>query len=115
VKALLFLLALGLLIYAAIDCSRTPDNEIPSGLPRSVWLVLLLILPILGPALWIVASRSDRDRTFPSAPSRRPGSGRPGGGRLGSGRPGGGPGRGGSSIPRAPRGPDDDPDFLHGL
>jgi hypothetical protein len=98
VKALLFLLALGLLIYAAIDCSRTPDNELPSGLPRPVWLVLLLILPILGPVLWLVASRGDSNHTA--------------GGRRPPHKPSA---RGGAPSRRGPIGPDDDPDFLHGL
>ena len=99
-KALLILLAIGLLIYAVIDCSRTPEQEVPSGIPRAVWLVLVVIVPILGPLLWIFASRSDQ----PSAGggTRRPGGPRPGGGA-------------GTRRPSGPVGPDDDPDFLRGI
>lgn len=95
VKVLLVFLALGLLIYAVIDCSRTPDAAVPAALPRSGWFVLMILLPILGPLFWLLASRTEGD------------------GRNTGPRPGptGGAGRGRSN----PRGPDDDPDFLHGL
>jgi Phospholipase_D-nuclease N-terminal len=100
VKVLLFLVAIGLLIYAVIDCSRTPEQEVPSGFPRAAWLVLMILLPIIGPALWIVASRSDQNATG-GGPRPRGGT-RPGGGAP-TRRPGG------------PVGPDDDPDFLRGI
>jgi hypothetical protein len=116
VKALLFLHAIGLFVYAVIDCSRTPEDEIPSGLPRTVWLVLIVILPILGPVFWLVVSRSDRA----NQPGGPPPRGRSGfGGFGGPGGPGGAGGRGptnrGAARPRGPVGPDDDPEFLHGL
>jgi hypothetical protein len=88
-------LALGLLIYAVIDCSRTPETAVPAALPRSGWFVVMILLPILGPLFWLLASRTEGD-------DRTPGP-RPG--------PSGGAGRGRGN----PRGPDDDPDFLHGL
>jgi hypothetical protein len=97
VKVLLVFLAIGLLIYAVIDCSRTPDAQVPAALPRSAWFVVMILLPILGPAFWLLASRTEGD-------GRTPGPRRPG--------PGGTAGRGGT---RGPVGPDDDPDFLHGL
>lgn len=95
VKVLLVFLALGLLIYAVIDCSRTPETAVPAALPRSGWFVVMILLPILGPLFWLLASRTEGD-------DRTPGP-RPG--------PSGGAGRGRGN----PRGPDDDPDFLHGL
>jgi hypothetical protein len=100
VKALLVLLAIGLLTYAVIDCSRTPEQEVPSGIPRSAWLVLVIVIPIIGPVLWLVASRSDQNSA--GGNTRRPGGPRPGGGA-------------GSRRPSGPLGPDDDPDFLRGI
>ena len=100
VKVLLVFLALGLLIYAVIDCSRTPDAAVPAALPRSGWFVVMILLPILGPLFWLLASRTEGD-------------GRNAGPRPG---PGGGAGRSGGGRGRSrPMGPDDDPDFLHGL
>jgi hypothetical protein len=99
---LLFLVGLGLLIYAVIDCSRTPEQEVPSGFPRAAWLVFMIIVPIIGPALWIVASRGDQN----SAGGAPRAGGRPRPGGASPRRPG---------KPRGPVGPDDDPDFLRGI
>jgi hypothetical protein len=99
-RALLVLLAIGLLVYSVIDCSRTPEQEVPGGIPRSAWLVLVIIVPILGPLLWIFASRSDQNSA--GGGSRRPRGPRPGGGASGR-------------RPSRPMGPDDDPDFLRGI
>jgi hypothetical protein len=103
VKALVILAAIGLLVYALIDCSRTPEQEVPSGVPRSLWLVLVVLVPIIGPLLWIVASRSDENSAG--------GNTRPRGGP----RPGGGAPTRRPSRPSGPVGPDDDPDFLRGI
>jgi Phospholipase_D-nuclease N-terminal len=99
VKVLLFLVAMGLLIYAVIDCSRTPEQEVPSGFPRAAWLVVMILVPIIGPVLWIMASRSDQNSAGGNTRPRGP---RPGGGAP-TRRTGG------------PVGPDDDPDFLRGI
>ncbi len=99
-RALLVLIAIGLLVYSVIDCSRTPEQEVPGGIPRPVWLVLVIVVPILGPLLWIFASRSDQDS--PRRGDRRPRGPRPGGGAS-------------SRRPTRPLGPDDDPDFLRGI
>jgi ABC-type transport system involved in cytochrome c biogenesis permease component len=99
-RALLVLLAIGLLVYSVIDCSRTPEQEVPGGIPRSAWLVLVIVVPILGPLLWIFASRSDQSSA--GGGNRRPRGPRPGGG-------------GSARRPTRPMGPDDDPDFLRGI
>ena len=104
VRALLVLAAIGLLVYAVIDCSRTPEQEVPSGVPRSLWLVLVIVVPIIGPLLWIVASRSDENSAG--------GKPRPRGPRPGGPKPGGGAS---TRRPSGPLGPDDDPDFLRGI
>ncbi len=114
VKPLLVLVAIGLLVYATIDCSRTPDADVPNTMPRTAWLVLILVLPILGPLFWLVATRTEETGRYgdQGAPRDRSGYG-PVRGR----KPGGANGRGPSSRnqPHGPVGPDDDPDFLRGL
>jgi hypothetical protein len=89
VKVLLVFLAFGLLVYSLIDCSRTPESAMPSTLPRAAWVVVMILLPIVGPLYWLVATRTNKNRGPGSAPSSGPA--------------------------RRPIGPDDDPDFLHGL
>jgi hypothetical protein len=78
-------LIVALTIYAAVDCVQSEENQV-RNLPKLVWVFVILLFPIAGPATWFVAGRP------------RPITGR-------------GPG-GGS---QAPRGPDDDPDFLRRL
>lgn len=84
-RALIPLLVLGVAVYAAVDCIQTDDDRV-RGLPKLVWVLLIVIAPIIGPAAWFFAGRPPRPTSGPSGPRR-----------LG------------------PRGPDDDPDFLRKL
>ncbi|MEJ5944295.1 PLD nuclease N-terminal domain-containing protein [Pseudokineococcus basanitobsidens] len=86
-RAVLVLVTVGLAVYAVLDVLRSRDEEI-SVLSRTAWVVISVVLPILGPVLWITVGRQRAE----------------GGG-------GGGGGRG----PRGPVGPDDDPGFLRDL
>ncbi|MBD5785542.1 PLDc_N domain-containing protein [Cellulosimicrobium terreum] len=94
-RVLLVLLAVGLAVYALVDLASS-DDERRGGVPKALWVVLVILLPFLGPIAWILVSR---------AASR--GTGGSGVGR-GSGPSGSGPGR----RRGAPVAPDDDPDFL---
>jgi len=92
----LFLVELVLLVYCVLNVVLTPDSEV-RNLPKLVWLVLVVVLPLAGGIAWLVA-------------------GRPVGPRSGA-RPVGGPAR---TTPRAGRpgaamAPDDDEAFLSGL
>jgi hypothetical protein len=58
-RALPILVAVVLAVYALIDCLQTDPAELP-GPRRPVWLVLIILLPIVGPVAWIVASRLHR-------------------------------------------------------
>lgn len=75
-------------IYAFVDCVQT-DRRLVRVLAKPAWLLVVLV-PVVGPLLWLVSGRSDA--------------------RGGQPRRGGGPG-----LPPGPRGPDDDPDFLRRL
>lgn len=92
VRVLAFLLAVGLAVYALVDLASS-DEEQRGGLPRGLWVVLIVLLPFLGPIAWVLVRRSA-------------GSGR----ARPSGAPGGSPGPG--RRPRGPVAPDDDPEFL---
>ncbi len=89
---------LGLLVFCLIECIQAPEGEI-RNLPRWGWLVLIILVPLVGGIAWLVAGRPLR-----SARSA---------GRSGGAWPatGGGNGRYGA----APRGPDDDTEFLANL
>jgi Phospholipase_D-nuclease N-terminal len=108
VKVLVGFIGVGLLIYAVIDCSRTPDEDVPASLPRTGWLVMIILLPFLGPVFWLIASRTEDGVGSPPRGS--------GGGTSPRAEPRGtGGGSAGTTRTRGPVGPDDDPDFLRGL
>ncbi len=102
-RILPLVLILGFTIFCLVDCTQTPPNEV-KGLPKVLWLAVIVVLPLVGGVLWLLAAH------LPD-PGRGDNGGGGGGGRGGFG--GFGTGGGGSSRPS--RAPDDDDDFLRGL
>ncbi|WP_130177012.1 PLD nuclease N-terminal domain-containing protein [Cryobacterium sp. SO1] len=74
-----------LTVYAAVDCAVFDRNRI-RGIPRWAWILVIILLPVIGPVLWLLIGRGRRT----SAAST------------------------GGRITRS-MAPDDDPDFLRGL
>jgi hypothetical protein len=89
VRVFVFLAAveLVLVVLALISCLSAERARI-RGLPRAAWLLVILLLPLLGPAVWFLAGRPKPDRPDSGGARRR--------------------------GPR-PSSPDDDPDFLRNL
>lgn len=85
-RVLLVLVTLGLTIYAVVDAIQTEDARV-RHLPKLVWIGLILLFSPIAAVAWLVAGKP-----------RGPQNGRPG-----------------PRYPSAPRGPDDDPDFLRNL
>ena len=105
---ILFLVALAVWLYCLLD-AITADREQVRGLPKGVWIAIVVLTFEIGSIAWLLWGRP-RDRG--TAPRN---GGRP---RLGAtgrtawpARPGGRP-RSGSFGPRGPVAPDDDPEFL---
>jgi hypothetical protein len=91
IRLLPWLLTIAVTVYAVDYCIQTDDAQV-RGLPKLLWLLLILLFPIVGSIAWFIAGRPQR------------------------GTAGRGPtGRGPSHRPPPPRGPDDDPDFLRRL
>ena len=67
-RAVLAALSVGLTVYAIIDCARTGSTEV-RALPKPLWLLVVVLLPVLGPVAWLVAGRSRRGPS-PAPPSR---------------------------------------------
>ncbi|KQX61616.1 PLD nuclease N-terminal domain-containing protein [Angustibacter sp. Root456] len=86
VRVLPFIVELVLVVYCLIDLWQA-DRERVRLLPKPVWVLLILVIPLIGGVAWLLAGRPEA-------------MGRDGAGRRG---------------PQPPRGPDDDPDFLRGL
>ena len=78
-------LVLAFTIYCVVDVVRSNGSDV-RGLPKPLWVVVVLLAPLAGGAAWLFAGRPRRSRL-------------PGTARLNPPRP-------------HVRGPDDDPDFL---
>jgi hypothetical protein len=100
-RLLPMLLILALALFAVIDCLSRDDGEI-RGLPKVLWVLVILLFPLLGSIAWFIAGRP-RGAALPGR-----GSGGTGGERR-FGRSTGGS-TGGRVVA-----PDDDPDFLRRL
>ena len=83
---------LAMAIYAMVDCVQTDEDQV-KGLPKVVWVFVILLFPIVGSIAWLIAGR-------PSPLIGGPAGSRP---------------RFRQPRQRPPRGPDDDPDFLKDL
>ena len=56
-RGLAVLLGVALTVYALIDCLRT-DPRAVQGLPKSVWVLVILLLPLFGPLAWVLLGQS---------------------------------------------------------
>ncbi len=97
-RAVPFIVEIGLLVFCLIDCIQADDASI-RNLPKPFWILLIIIVPIVGGVAWLVAgrpvSRAPRNVPWPSTQTA------------------------GFPEYERPRGhtiaPDDDPAFLAGL
>ena len=56
-RVALGLLAVALYIYFIIDVARTPRGEART-LPKYLWLIIVIVLPLLGGLLWLALGRT---------------------------------------------------------
>jgi hypothetical protein len=54
------LIAVGLFVYCLVECLQAADYEVRT-LPKPAWL-FLIVLPVIGPLLWLIAGRPHRGR-----------------------------------------------------
>lgn len=100
VRVLLVLLLFALAVYALTDCANADDEE-RAGLPRGVWIVLIILVPLAGSIAWFVVSRNQRAKRGAQG---SPAAGyRPSPAGLFGSRP---------TTPPPVTAPDDDPEFL---
>lgn len=60
------LAALAFAVYAIVDCVLTERARV-RALPRWLWVVLIVVLPVVGGLLWFLLGRG----AVPAAPPRR--------------------------------------------
>lgn len=58
-------------VYTLIDCAWLPRHRV-RALPRAVWLVVVIVLPVIGPLLWYVLGRAPASADRPSGRYRGP-------------------------------------------
>jgi len=93
-RVVIAVIEIALLVFCLIDAVQTPESSM-RNLPKWAWVVLIIILPVVGPVAWLLAGRPRRNQTTASGPSTRTA------GYPEYERP-----------RRGPRAPDDDPEFL---
>ena len=97
VRALPFIVEIGLLVFCLIDCIQADEGAI-RNLGKPLWIVLIILVPVVGGVAWLVAGRpvthAPRNVPWPSTTT--------------AGFPE-------YERPRRPGAPDDDPEFLAGL
>lgn len=74
------LINLVLLVYCVLNIVTTPEEQV-RNLPKLVWLVLVIVLPLAGGVAWLVAGRPPSRRGGPpgrSSSGRFPEYERPG-------------------------------------
>lgn len=90
-----YVIHVALLFYALIDCIQT-DQILIRNLPKMVWLFMIILIPVIGPIVWLVAGRPQSDQRVRPVPWPSTAT---------AGFPE-------YERPRPPRGPDDDAAFL---
>jgi hypothetical protein len=100
------LLVTGLLVFCLIDVLMTPEGAV-RNLPKLGWVLIVLFFPLVGSIAWLVAGRpgvgDQVDLPYKGNRGRNPWPA-----TTTAGFPE-------YERPRAARGPDDDPVFLHRL
>ncbi|MDJ0355124.1 PLD nuclease N-terminal domain-containing protein [Paenarthrobacter sp. PH39-S1] len=56
VRLLLVILPLAFLIYGLIDCIRSDSADVRS-LPKAAWVLVIVLLPLIGVAMWLIFGR----------------------------------------------------------
>jgi hypothetical protein len=89
-RFLLYAIPAIVVLYALIDALQTP-RALARTLPKWLWLVVIILVPVIGAVAWLIWGRAPREAygAAETAPRRRRG--------------------------RGPAAPDDDPTFLRQL
>lgn len=68
-KFLLAVVVLTLVVYALIDCARTSASEV-RVMPKVVWFLVIVFVPAVGAAAWLLVGRVRGSATPPPRRSR---------------------------------------------
>jgi hypothetical protein len=65
---LLYLLPLALTVYAVVDCAIDDDVE-RTGIPKLFWIILIVVVPYVGPLSWLIVAKLAKPGTRRRRPS----------------------------------------------
>ena len=63
--------AIAFTIYALVDVAMTQAPRI-RAFPKAVWIALIVVLPVIGPVLWLLIGKSKPSRSKPTNTRRGP-------------------------------------------
>lgn len=58
-------------VYTLIDCIRTDESRV-RGLPKLVWVFVVIALPLVGSVLWFLIGKERRGRDRPAVRQNAP-------------------------------------------
>jgi hypothetical protein len=67
VELVLGLVVVAVWIYSLVSCMMTPQARI-RGIPKALWLVVIVLLPLLGSVLWLGVGRERGAHRTPRPP-----------------------------------------------
>lgn len=68
-RAILVLILVALIIYAAIDCIMSDATKVRS-VPKGAWLAIIILIPVMGALLWLFLGRPAGETPQQQAPKR---------------------------------------------
>ncbi|ASK65211.1 hypothetical protein CFK39_04505 [Brachybacterium avium] len=68
-RGIIAVLSIALTVFALADCVQTEDDK-TRGLPKWAWIVLIVLIPWVGPITWLFVGR---ERTLGGEQTRRTG------------------------------------------
>ena len=68
-RGIIAVLSIALTVFALADCVQTEDEKV-KGLPKWAWIVLIVLLPWVGPITWLFVGK---ERTGGGGQPRRKG------------------------------------------
>jgi hypothetical protein len=63
--------AIAFTIYALVDVAMTQAPRI-RAFPKAVWIALIVVLPVIGPVLWLLIGKSKPSRSKPTNTRKAP-------------------------------------------
>ncbi|HEX7352380.1 PLD nuclease N-terminal domain-containing protein [Brachybacterium sp.] len=76
-RGIIAVLSIALTVFALADCVQTEDEKV-RGLPKWAWIVLIVLIPWVGPITWLFVGKERssgtgrQQRKGPTAPDEDP-------------------------------------------